>query len=346
MATLQTKYINFKDNIALTRECDHYKKAREKDDVIKEKVSEAFRDEGYEVHSTFLQGSLATHTGIIPLDGDYDIDRGIAITKASAPDNPLEPKKIIRDVLKKHGFKEPKIKKPCVTADYANDPFHIDFPTYRVDNDNEDSYELAVGKEFSDKDNRSWSPSDPKGLVKWIKSNENHQFPYNTLTSEEKNQFYRLVRYMKRWRDERYTSKEERKKVYSVALTIMIKESFCPNIDDEGNANDHKALQDTLEIMINKYFTRTINGNYSISVRLPVTPNNNIYQDKGESVGKLLQPRLNNLLDALKEVDEKDTLKAQCELLRKHFGNDFPESSDETRDKGTKAGLVGVSNGA
>lgn len=151
---------------------------------------------------------------------------------------------------------------------------------------------------------------------------------------------------MKRWRDERYTSKEERKKVYSVALTIMIKESFCPNIDDEGKANDHKALQNTLEIMINKYFTRTINGNYSISVRLPVTPNNNIYQDKGESVGKLLQPRLNNLLDALKEVDEKDTLKAQCELLRKHFGNDFPESCDETRDKGTKAGLVGVSNGA
>lgn len=95
MATLQTKYINFKDNIALTRECDHYKKAREKDDVIKEKVSEAFRDEGYEVHSTFLQGSLATHTGIIPLDGDYDIDRGIAITKASAPDNPLEPKKLL-----------------------------------------------------------------------------------------------------------------------------------------------------------------------------------------------------------------------------------------------------------
>lgn len=344
MATLQTKYMNFKDKISLTRECDQYKKAREKDDIIKEKVSQAFKDKGYEVLSTFLQGSLATHTGVIPLDGDYDIDRGIAITKSSSPDNPLEPKKIIKDVLKRHGFKEPKIKKPCVTADYANDPFHIDFPTYRVDA--WDSYELAVGKEFSDENNRSWSSSDPKGLVDWITSDKNHQAPYKTLTCEERTQFYRLVRYMKRWRDERYTSEAERKKVYSVALTIMIKESFCPNIDDSGKANDHKALQDTLAIMINKYFTQTFDGNYSISVRLPVTPNNNIYQDKGESVGKLLQPRLSDLLDALKEVDTKNTLKAQCELLKMHFGRDFPESSDETRDKGTKAGLVGVSNGA
>ncbi|KES09318.1 hypothetical protein SASC598O02_015950 [Snodgrassella alvi SCGC AB-598-O02] len=344
MATLQTMYLNFKDNIALTRECDRYKKAREKDDVIKDKVSKAFCEEGYEVHSTFLQGSLATHTGIIPIDGDYDIDRAIAITKASSPDNPLEPKKIIKYVLENHNFKEPKIKKPCVTADYINEPFHIDFPTYRVDSIGH--YELAVGKEFSDQNNRSWSPSDPKGLVEWITSEKNHQAPYITLTEEEKYQFYRLVRYMKRWRDERYSSKSERKKVYSVALTIMIKESFCPNIDDSGKADDHKALKDTLEIMINRYFTRNSDGNYSIRVTLPVLPYNNIYQDKGEAVGKLLHPRLKNLLNALKEVDTKDTLKAQCELLRKHFGNDFPESNNEIRDKGTKAGLVGVSDGA
>lgn len=344
MASLQTKYINFKDNIALTRECDHYKKVREKDELITNKVLKAFSDEDWEVHSTFFQGSLATHTGIIPLDGDYDIDRAIAITKATSPDNPLEPKKIIKDVLKNHNFKEPKIKKPCVTADYINEPFHIDFPTYRVDSNG--YYELAVGKEFSDENNRSWSPSDPKGLVSWIKSNKNHQVPYITLTDEERNQFYRLVRYMKRWRDERYSSKSERKKVYSVALTIMIKESFCPNIDDSGKADDHKALQYTLEIMINRYFTRNSDGNYSIRVTLPVLPYNNIYQDKGEAVGKLLHPRLKNLLNALKEVDTKDTLKAQCELLRKHFGNDFPESNNEIRDKGTKAGLVGVSDGA
>ena len=98
--------------------------------------------------------------------------------------------------------------------------------------------------------------------------------------------------------------------------------------------------------MIDRYFTRTFHGNYSIRVKLPVVPYNNIYQDKGETVGKLLHPRLKTLLNALKEVDTKDTLKDQCELLRKHFGNDFPESNDEIRDKGIKAGLVGVSDGA
>lgn len=344
MSTLQTKYINFNDNITLTRESERYKKAREKDDIVTLKVLEAFENEGYLVESTFLQGSLSNYTGIIPLDGDYDIDRGIAIKKSSSPDNPIKPKEIVKDVLKKHGFKEPKIKKPCVTADYVNEPLHIDFSTYRVDNCN--SYELAVGKEFSDENNRCWSSSDPKGLIDWITSDKDHQSKSNTLTSEEKRQFYRLVRYMKRWRDKRYTSKEERKKVYSVALTIMIKESFRPNIDDSGRTNDHKALKDTLEIMLNKYFTLISDDDYSIEVFLPVTPYNNIYQDKGETVGKLLRPRLKNLLDALKEVDKKDTLKDQCELLRKHFGSDFPESNDEKRDIGTRSGLVGVSNGA
>jgi len=351
--TLQSQYIKFANKIALTRQSDKYKEAREKDDLITPKVENAFVDEGYEVHSNFLQGSLATHTGIIPLDGDYDIDRAIAITRTTSPDNPIEPKKIVKRVLLKHGFKEPKIKKPCVTADYKSKPLHIDFPVYRVNLFG--NYQLAVGKENSNEENRCWDDADPKGLVDWITSDTHHQSFLENLTSEEKRQFYRLVRYIKRWRDFKYNSESQRKKVFSIALTVMFKESFKPNFDDDsGKADDHLALINTLEVILNEksYFIGEGEGNYRICVNLPVTPNNDIFNGNGRNIGTTLKNRLNKLLDVLHDVEDKESLKEKCELLQEQFGDDFPLPNDNGANKlaarvtSKSPGLVGVSNGA
>lgn len=351
--SLQTRYNKFADTIALTRESDKYKDAREKDDLITPKVEEAFKKEGYEVDSNFLQGSLATHTGIIPLDGDYDIDRAIAITTESSPENPVKPKKNVKQVLIDHGFKEPKIKKPCVTADYKNKPIHIDYPIYRVDDFG--NYELAVGKETSDENNRSWDEADPKQLLDWITSNKNHQTIIGEdLTSSEKRQFYRLVRYIKRWRDERYGSESQRKKVFSIALTVMFKESFNPSVDDNGKADDHQALKDTLDTILNNssYFIYQGDGKYNIRVDLPVIPYRDIFSENSKTVGTQLKKRLEKLFDVLIEVDEKEKLKDKTELLQKQFGKDFPIAEDSTNSKNegriaaTTSGLVGVSGGA
>ena len=352
--SLQTQYKKFADAIALTRESQNYKDAREKDDLITPKIETAFKEKGYKVDSNFLQGSLATHTGIIPLDGDYDIDRAIAITKESSPKNPIEPKKIVKDVLLNHGFKEPKIKKPCVTADYKTKPIHIDYPIYRIDVLG--NYQLAVGKENSDENNRSWGDSAPKELVNWITSDKNHQsWVGEKLSTEERSQFYRLVRYIKRWRDEKYAQESERKKVYSIALTVMMKESFKPCLDsDTGKADDHVALKDTLDVLLNNksYFQYAGDDIYNISVQLPVTPYKDIFSENSKKVGTLLKKRLEKLLDILKEVEAKKTLKEKTELLQKHFGNDFPVAEDsknhksEGRVTAATGGLVGVSGGA
>ncbi len=351
--SLQNKYKKFADAIALSRESDQYKNAREKDDMITPKVEAAFKEEGYEVHSSFMQGSLATHTGVIPLDGDFDIDRAIAITKASSPNNPVEPKKIIKKVLTDHGFSDPRIKRPCVTADYKSKPMHIDYPIYRVNSWG--NYQLAIGKEHSDEDNRSWDDSDPKGLNDWITSGTNHQGGLfsSALTPAERSQFYRLVRYLKRWRDFKYTSKAQREKIYSIALTIMAKESFCPCVDDEGTPNDHTALKDTLEVLLKEgnYFAKNWNDSVSLAVNLPITPKDDVFKGNGESVAGILRNRLNKLFDALLEVDEEESEKEQCKILRKQLGNDFPEGSDNggtnnSRTKSSTAGIVGVSYGA
>ncbi len=348
--SLQTQYNKFSKKIALTRESKEYKKARERDDNITPKVEKALEEEGYEVDSNFLQGSLKSHTGVTPVDDDYDIDRAIALKFLTSPGDPVKAKKIVKDVLLKHGFTDVKIKKPCVTANYKSDNAHIDFPIYRKTLFG--NFQLGVGKEHSDDSLKNWEDSDPKGLVEWVTSDKNHQsfLGLGSLSTEEKSQFYRIVRYLKRWRDNTYNVESERKKVYSIALTIMAKESFSPVIDDDtGKVDDHSALKQTVnKILEGHYFTEEEEDKFVVCVNLPVTPNNNIYSESGKSVGSKFRRRLKRFKDNLQKVDELGSLTDQCELLRKQFGNDFPipDSDPESRASVDSPGIVGISNGA
>ena len=129
---IQTRFDKFHDKIKLGRGDDAYKKARERDDSIKKEVSSAFANAGYPVVRDFIQGSLATYTGIVPISGDYDVDRALVIEDNDAPENPVTPKKKVLEVLEDRGFKNARIKKPCVTADYATDNVHIDFTSGRT----------------------------------------------------------------------------------------------------------------------------------------------------------------------------------------------------------------------
>ena len=207
------------DKIKLGREDDAYKKARKRDDSIKAEVKTAFREAGYPVVDDFIQGSLKTHTGIVPISGDYDIDRALMIDYWSAPENPVTPKKKALDVLETRGFKNAKIKKPCVTADYASDNVHIDFIIYKKLSN---QHYLAVGKQNSDENNREWSAADPHGLIDWI----NDDSRYNRDDAKDVlAQFRGLVRYLKRWRDVQF-SETVGAKVYSIGLTVMVKKQL------------------------------------------------------------------------------------------------------------------------
>ena len=155
---IQTQFDKFHNKIKLGREDEAYKKARERDNSITKDVKATFKEAGYPVTSDFIQGSLATATAIVPLFGDYDVDRGLVIDADTAPNNPVDPKLSTLTVLESRGFKNARIKKPCVTADYASDDVHIDFPIYKKSGN---QHFLAVGKKNSDENNRSWSIADP-----------------------------------------------------------------------------------------------------------------------------------------------------------------------------------------
>jgi len=343
--TVQQEFINFNDRIKLSRRDDAYTKARTKDDSITSAIKDAFKEEGYKVIDDFLQGSLSTDTGVLKKDGDFDIDRALVIDEDDAPENPVDPKKVVLRVLEKRGFKNAKIKKPCITADYLSENLHIDFTVYR--RFGESTYQLAIGKYNSDENNREWSGSDPKGLKSWIKNNST----YGASAGLKQNQFNRMVRYLKRWRDEQF-SEDVGRKIFSIALTVMAKQSFTPSLTPEGQPNDLEALKETVSKILEYGYFTPCGTKYGVQVDLPVVPYIDIFTGSSLNTGTQLRNKLVTLRDKLVQVSEEADLVKQCTILNKLFGEDFhipePKKSHNTTKRVTyaTAGAVGTSQGA
>ena len=344
--SIQTHFDKFHGRIKLGREDSAYKRARDRDDSIKKEVKTAFKNAGYPVVDDFIQGSLKTHMGIVPISGDYDIDRALVIDSDTAPKNPVTPKKRALDVLQDRGFKNAKIKKPCVTADYASDNVHIDFVVYKRSGD---QHYLAVGKENSDENNREWSTADPHGLTDWI--NDDSRYGGDDA-KDVLAQFRRLVRYLKRWRDVQFSEKVAAK-IYSIGLTVMVKERFVWSFSAEGAQQDLQALLKTVEAILNAgYFHEEETGRYRVRVYLPAQPWRDIFDGSSLDTGTQLYNKLKRLKEKLAEAERLSDERKQCQILHKLFGDDFevpePPKGGSKTEKATysSAGIVTASVGA
>lgn len=340
--SIQAQFNKFHDKIKLSNEDDAYRDAREKDESILKDVKKSLKEEGYPVIESFLQGSMSTYTGVKTPGEDFDIDRAVVIASNGSPDDPVKVKKIVLKVLEDRGFKNAKIKKPCVTADYTSKNLHIDIPIYREENGD---YELAVGKKNSSEENKEWSDSDPKGLKNWINSTSE----YFGSAQKKLSQYKRVVRYLKRWRDNKFSANVG-KKVFSIGLTVMAKQKFAPNLDDSDKANDLVALRDTVSGMLNaSYFYFQGNDKYKVRVDLPKCPWRDIFDGSSVDTGTQFYNKLTTLKSKLDEaIDEEDLVK-QCKILNKIFGDDFEvPSSSSTAKKAAyvSAGVSGTSQGA
>ena len=342
---IQSHFDKFHGKIMLGRQDAVYKKARERDDSITQAVKKSFEEANYPVISDFIQGSLATNTAIIAIAGDCDVDRALVLDANDAPSNPVDPKKNALSVLEIRGFKNAKIKKPCVTADYASENVHIDFPIYKKSGD---QHYLAVGKKNSDEKNREWSVADPRGLINWVNDSDIH----GDLASKKHDQYRRLVRYLKRWRDWNF-SDNVAAKVYSIGLVVMAKQCFSPSFSEEGFRQDMIALRQTVELMLNaNYFAWVAPDTYKVAVTLPVQPWRDIFYGSSIDTGTQFRNKLRQLKSKLLEAESLDDEHNQCKIMNDLFGDDFvvpdPPSGSSKIKKATylTAGAVGTSQGA
>lgn len=100
--SLQNKFFKFHDAILLGIKDVAYNTARLKDDSILKEIKARFKEDGFPVIDDFIQGSMATDTGIREKGQDFDIDRAIVIEASLAPENPITPKKAVLEVTCPH----------------------------------------------------------------------------------------------------------------------------------------------------------------------------------------------------------------------------------------------------
>jgi len=350
--SLQKQFEAFHDAIKLGR-YEENQILREKRDIIKEKLEsrlpEVFEEYGEECPAFSFrdQGSYEMGTGTKPLDGDYDIDQGLylLISTADYPD-PVVLKKRVHEALDGH-TQEVRIRQSCVTVFYqqAGEPiYHVDIAIYSDGQMNADGTDrLAKGKKYSTDEYRFWEVSDPQGLSDTLLA----RFEEGT----DRDQFRRIVRYLKRWKDENFST-DGNAAPRGIGLTILAYDHLQPSYADDfdHDADDLEALRILVRAALSRFAYVWDNAEQKsvrrLAVTLPVEPWNNLFERMTNCQMEDFEHRLKDLLEALDaaavEVDPVDA----CQHLQGVFGADFPVPSKEETAKMLAPAIVSSSSSA
>lgn len=349
MADVQPQFEGFHEAIKLGN-FDENAELREKRDRIldrlKENLDELRTGGKAPAYETFNQGSYAMGTGVKPLDSDYDIDVGIRfkIAKDDYPD-PVEVKEWVYEALKGH-TKRVEVRRSCVTVYYSrgDEPiYHVDLAIYSDRDCNPDGkMYLAKGRLNSAPEYRVWEPADPQGLMDLIAG----RFP----DPEDAKQFRRVVRYLKRWRDVKFTATGNAAPI-GIGLTVAAYLWFSPTYkvpDPFSGArryNDLPGLYRLISAMLGRFTTVYAEGEWAerLRVELPVEPHNDLFGKMTNLQMRTFKTKLEALRQVLSQaIDEVDPVEA-CKLLRSEFGDDFPVPSKEETGRKVPPSIISSS---
>ncbi|MHC5724539.1 MAG: cyclic GMP-AMP synthase DncV-like nucleotidyltransferase, partial [Nostoc sp.] len=279
----------------------------------------------------FDQGSYAMGTGTKPIDGNYDIDTGIQF-KISKDDysDPVKVKEWVYLALVGH-TKRVEIRRPCVTVFYQQDDepiYHVDLAIYSDKDYNPDGkMYLAKGKLNSSASHRFWQESDPQALINLIK---NH-----FSDTDDDQQFRRTIRYLKRWKDVKFSSDGNAAPI-GIGITVAAYYWFNPvytrdSFTNKRSDDDLEALQGFVKTMLTKFQDVNSNSNTikRLIVELPVSPHCDLFEAMTDNQMADFQDKLEILLDAIEEAQQKVDPVEACKILQKQFGDAFPVPSQE-----------------
>lgn len=334
MVDLQNNFEEFHDKIRLDVK-DNSLLKRYKDKAIEGLKKEIEADYSFE---TFLQGSYSVFTGIKSSKEniDFDIDVAVAfeIKREDYPD-PRTPKSWVKSALEKI-FPDSDIewKNPCVTVNFTSNKtgknVHVDVAVYAKEIDYVgDSFYLARGREFSGKDDRCWEKSDPKKLKEKINSH------FKEEDQEDRAQFRRVIRYLKRWKDMKF---KQTYRPTGIGLTINmmdyldVKKAY-DSLTATPTFDNLEALKNVVEKMISSFRSTfdkdSLEWHERLEARLPVEPYNDTYNKMTSrqmaDFKEKLESLYNDLEFAVQTIDEHEATKR----LNQHFGEDFEVISEE-----------------
>ncbi|MBD2703411.1 nucleotidyltransferase [Spirosoma sp. BT702] len=351
MAEIQKPFEQFNKTICLGR-FEEEQTLRDKRKIIQDKLRanlpKVFEKYGEECPAFWFrdQGSYELGTGVVPLKGDYDLDQGLyfEVSTTDYPD-PVVLKKRVHEALDGH-TKAVRIRRPCVTVFYQlNDEpiYHVDIAVYSscVSNSDQKDY-LATGRENSTTEFRLWIVSNPKRLADLLIG--------KYKDAGERAQFYRIIRYLKRWKDVQFDSNGYGAP-RGIALTIAAYSWFYPIYTDRFSQkfNDLAALKALVNNLLNNFSTISWFPEIRrIKLPLPVEPNNDLFEKMTDKQMEAFEQKLKDLRDFLEKAEKDADPVTACEVLRdKSFGSDFPvPAKAQTAQRTAAPGIIGTHESA
>jgi hypothetical protein len=352
MAEVQKYFNSFHNKIRLT---DENEVLREKRDIVLDKlrsgIDKIFDDKEKKAPSyqSFNKGSYAMGTGVVPLDGDYDIDVGLLfdVNKDDYPD-PVVVKKWVYDALDGH-TDEVLIMQPCVRVQYHlgdESAYHVDLAVYAHEGDIDGDMFLSRGKPNSVPERKIWQLDDPKGLSEVLR--------IRFTETRERKQFRRIIRYLKRWKDVKFPSDGNAAPI-GIGITIAAYHWFIPqhilvdSVKNKYKANDLTGLRLLTREMLQRFSLVYREGELAerLAVELPVQPYNDLFEKMTNLQMAEFKQKLETLLDVLEEVDVREVdPKVACESLQLQLGDDFPVPDIEDTAQRRRPAIVSSSASA
>lgn len=308
-APMQPQFERFHNAIKLDED-DEHRKLREKREVLLRSLVDGLSP-GFPKFTHFVQGSYAMRTGVVPLDGNYDIDVGLIFecSQKEFPD-PVTLKRHVRDALIGYG-RTVNIRRSCVTVTYIRDgrpDYHVDLALYV--REKHGSLLLAKGREFSGGNQRKWVQAFPKDLTAYI---------VGRFSGGDQAQFRRCVRYLKRWRDHRFSSGGP----ISIALTVAAAHWFQPKYGSDGNPSDLEALHELVKKILEKSGA-AIGLPGRVIVKIPKPGECDLLAGMTNRQMTGFRKRLSELDGVLKRCYGEVEVSAACLELQGQLGADFP----------------------
>lgn len=337
MPAVQKQFEDFHSAIKLDED-NEKATLREKREILIKALKEKLPGD-VPAFENFNQGSYSMHTGVVPIDGNFDIDVGLIFDckKDKYPD-PVVLKKKVRDALDSN-FRTVVIRRPCVTVNYQVDgepEYHVDLVIYAKREDG--LLDLAKGKENSASEYRIWEDSDPKKLTELIRTRFND--------AEELAQYRRCIRYMKRWRHVQFRNGGA---PLSIALTCAARDWFSPSFSTAGKPLDLQAMLAWVKEMLARWeavYTSEDGLYYRLKVHLPVVPYGDLMEGMTKGQMDTFKQRLEGLRDALQSAYDEELPEDACKTLSKQFGDDFKVPDKQATAKAVTAPVISTGSSA
>lgn len=300
----------------------------EKRDIILDRITAHLAKNNRPQFVRLLQGSYKMKTGVVPIERiEYDIDVGLCFGIKEEEYDAVTVRNWVFEAVGGH-TQTVNEKGPCIRVSYS-DGYHVDLVVYANWLDDDDKEQLRLAHKTD-----GWRPSEPKGLIQYV-SDKREPFRDTKDASTKTDQFRRVVRYQRRWIDERIPRMTDAKPP-GIGFTLLMAERLVPRVDWSGEPDDLSALADVAWGVCSQ--------SGRVVVNKPTQEYDDVFCRLADEDMVDLKSGYREMFEALVKARAEIAPEKACAILRDIFGRDFPVPEAQEVAKATLAPAIVTSS--